>query len=232
MDNNKSLSIKQWADEDRPREKLMLKGCEALSDAELIAIMIGSGTRGGLSAVDLAKQILADYKNDLHSLGKASVKDLMVFKGIGEAKAITIVACLELGRRRQFFDIREKPKITCSTDAYNCVAASMKDLSYEVFKILLLNRANLVTKIETISIGGVAGTVVDPKKIFKLALAEGASSIILTHNHPSGNLSPSSADISITKKLVDAGTTLDINVLDHLIISENGFFSFLDEGMI
>lgn len=231
MSYKKSLSIKEWAEEDRPREKMLLKGRNALSEAELVAILLGMGA-AGLSAVDLAKQILSEYSNDLNDLGKASIKDLMKFKGIGEAKAITIAAALELGRRRQVTAIKEKPRITSSQDAYNCIYASMEDLNHEVFKILLLNRNNKVTKIETISIGGVAGTVVDPKVIFKKALDEQSSSIILSHNHPSGNLKPSQADIDITKKLVKAGKTLEINVLDHLIISEKGYYSFLDEGLI
>ena len=231
MDYKKPLSIKEWAEEDKPREKMLLKGRSALSDAELVAILIGSGT-GGISAVDLAKQILAQYQNDLNDLGRASIKELMKFKGIGEAKAITIAAALELGRRRQSSLVKVKPKITSSQDAYNCLHGPMEDLQHEVFKILLLNRNNRVTRIETISIGGVAGTVVDAKIIFKKAIEEQSSSIILAHNHPSGNLSPSQQDISLTKKLVAAGKTLDINILDHLIISESGYYSFLDEGQI
>lgn len=231
MTDKNPLSIKDWAEADKPREKMLLKGNEALSDAELIAILIRIGS-GGLSAVDLAKQILGSYNNDLNELGRLSIKDLMKFKGIAEAKAITILAALELGRRRQMTQVKEKPKITCSQDAYNCIYSVMEDLNHEVFKILLLNRNNRVTKIETISIGGVAGTVVDPKIIFKKALDEQASSIILTHNHPSGNLKPSQQDITVTKKLVEAGKTLEINILDHLIISDQGFFSFLDEGLL
>jgi len=225
------LSIKQWAEEDKPREKLLLKGKAALSDAELLAILIGSGT-GGVSAVDLSKQILSHFENDLNMLGKANLKDLMQFKGIGEAKAITIIAATELGKRRQLTQVKEKPKITSSADAYNCLYSVMEDLNHEVFKILLLNRNNKVTRIETISTGGVAGTIVDPKIIFKKALDEQSSSIILSHNHPSGNLKPSQADLDITKKLIKAGKTLEINVLDHIIISEKGYYSFLDEGLI
>jgi len=225
------LNIKNWAAEDKPREKMLLKGKEAISDAELIAILIGSGT-GGMSAVDLAKKILSTYSNDLNELGRISIKDLMKFKGIGEAKAITILSALELGRRRQMTQVKVKPKITCSQDAYNCVYPVMEDLKHEVFKILLLNRNNRVTKIETVSVGGVAGTVVDPKIIFKKALDEQASSIILAHNHPSGNLNPSQQDIAVTKKLMEAGKTLEINILDHLIISNQGFYSFLDEGLL
>ena len=228
---NKSLSIKQWAEEDKPREKLLLKGRAALSDAELIAILIGSGT-GGISAVELAKQILLGFDQDLNTLGRASIKELTKFKGIGEAKAITITAALELGRRRQQTQVKEKPKITSSADAYNCVYGTMEDLGHEVFKVIMLNRNNRVTKIETVSIGGVAGTVVDPKIVFKKALDAQASSIILCHNHPSGNLKPSQADLDLTKRLCAAGKTLDVNVLDHLIISDQGYFSFLDEGLV
>ena len=231
MEYKKSFSIKQWAEEDKPREKLLLKGKSALSDAELIAILIGIGSPG-VSAVDLAKQILIHYKNDLNELGRIGVTDLTQFKGIGEAKAITILAALELGRRRQVTKVKERPKITSSHDAYNCLYADMQDLSHEEFKILLLNRNNQVTKIETISQGGVAGTVVDPKVVFKRALDAQASAIILCHNHPSGNLKPSQQDLDITKKLVLAGKTLEISVLDHLIISDKGYFSFLDEGLV
>ena len=225
------FSIKDWAEEDRPREKLMLKGKESLSDTELIAILIGSGSRN-LSAVELSKQILHNYNNDLNQLGRLTITDFQKFKGIGEAKAISIIAALELGRRRQLTDVKDRPKITSSNDAYNCLYSIMEDLNHEVFKILILNRNNQVTRIEDISVGGVAGTVVDPKIIFKKALDANASSIILSHNHPSGNLKPSQADISITKRIVSAGNTLEIRVLDHLIISDKGYFSFLDEGMM
>jgi len=228
---NEHFAIKFWAEEDKPREKLILKGRGALSDAELIAILIGSGTKD-LSAVDLSKMILAKNQNNLYELGRLTLSDLKKFKGIGEAKALTIMAALELGRRRQLTDIKEKPKITSSQDAYNCLYASMEDLTYEVFKIIMLNRNNRVVSIEIISKGGVAGTVVDPKIIFKKALDKQACSIILSHNHPSGNLKPSNADISLTKKLVKAGETMDIKVLDHIIISSKGYYSFLDEGMI
>ena len=231
MNYESKLSIKQWAEEDKPREKLLLKGKSVLSDAELIAILIGMGTQG-ISAVALSKNILAAYSHDLNEMGRVSVADLMKFKGIGEAKAITILAALELGRRRQVTKIKERPKITSSEDAYQCLYAEMEDLNHEEFKVLLLNRNNQVTKMETISIGGVAGTVVDPKVIFKRALDAQASSIILSHNHPSGNLKPSQQDIDVTKKLVQAGKTLEINVLDHIIISDKGYFSFLDEGLV
>lgn len=231
MEYTKSLSIKDWAEEDKPREKMLLKGRDALSDAELIAILIGSGT-GGTSAVELAKQILGFYNNDLSLLGRSSIKELMKFKGIGEAKAVTIAAALEIGRRRQLSQVKTKPKITSSKDAYDCLSAALEDLNHEEFKILILNRSNMVTRIETISKGGVAGTVVDPKIIFKKALDYQASSIILSHNHPSGNLQPSPQDKQITTKLVNAGKFLDIKVLDHIIVSNRGYYSFLDEGMI
>ena len=231
MEPVSNITIKNWADQDRPREKMLLHGRQALSDAELVAILIGSGSRS-VSAVELSKQILSRYDNDLNALGRLTIEDLQKFKGIGEAKAISILAALELGRRKQLTAVKEKPQITTSKDAYNCVYTSMEDLNYEVFKILMLNRNNKVTRIETISTGGVAGTVVDPKIIFKKAIDGYASSLILCHNHPSGNLKPSLADINITKKLVAAGQTLEIKILDHLIISDKGYYSFRDEGLI
>jgi DNA repair protein RadC len=224
-----NLPINKWAEEDRPREKLILKGRSSLTNAEILAIIIGSGSRT-MTAVDLSKHILGEYNNDLHELGKSSVKNLKQFNGIGEAKAISIVAALELGRRRQLTNIVDKPKVASSKDAYECIQGTMADLDHEVFKIILLNRANRVLKIEVISVGGVSGTVVDPKVIFKKALAVQASSIILAHNHPSGNLRPSQADLSVTKRLVKAGESLDIKVIDHLIVAEGGFYSFADEG--
>ncbi len=225
------LSIKSWAEEDRPREKLLQKGRQSLTNAELVAILIGSGSREE-SAVDLSKRILQSTKNNLNELGKTSLVELMKFKGIGEAKAITICAALELGRRRQNADILEKPQIKSSHDAHQVMAAILADLPHEEFWVAYLNRANKVIHREQISLGGVAGTVVDAKIIFKKALEQLASGIILFHNHPSGNLKPSQADINITKKLKKAGLTLDINVLDHLIISERGYYSFADEGVL
>jgi DNA repair protein RadC len=226
----KALTIKEWAEEDRPREKLVLKGKSALSDAELLAILLGSGSRDE-TAVELAKKILKTYDNSLHLLGKTSVKELENFKGIGEAKAVTVIAALEIGRRRQLTDIREQPQIRSSSDAYHLIAPFLVDIHHEEFWILMLNHANHVIARENISKGGVAGTVADAKIIFKRALLQNASSIILVHNHPSGNLKPSHADIDITKKLKQAGIVLEIGVLDHLIISERGFFSFMDEGI-
>ena len=231
MNTEKNLNIKSWSPEDRPREKLILKGKSALSDAELIAILLGSGTRA-LSAVDLAKKVLYPTGNNLHELARLTVKDLTKIPGIGQAKALTIVAALELGRRRKELDGREKTKVTGSKDAYDLIKADLLDISHEEFWILLLNRANRVIKKAQVSQGGVAGTVADPKIIFKLALDELASGIILAHNHPSGNLTASQADLDLTKKLKDAGKLLDIQVLDHLIVAGQKYFSFADEGLM
>jgi DNA repair protein RadC len=231
MNTEKSLKIKSWSPDDRPREKLILKGKSALSDAELIAILLGSGT-STLSAVDLAKKVLAPAGNSLHELARHTVKDLIKIKGIGEAKALSIVAALELGRRRRDFEGEEKPKITGSRDAFDVVKAQLLDIAHEEFWIILLNRANRVIKKSQISQGGVAGTVADPKIIFKLAIEDLASSIILAHNHPSGNLTASQADIDLTKKIKEAGKLLDIQVLDHLIIAGQKYFSFADDGLL
>lgn len=226
---NNGMTIKTWAEEDRPREKLSNKGKASLSDAELIAILIGSGSREE-TAVALSKRILKAVENNLNDLGRCTITDLMKFKGIGEAKAISIVAALELGRRRQLSDVKERPQIKSSRDAYNVIAPILMDLTHEEFWILLLNRANRVMKRVKISSGGTSGTVVDSKVVFKAALEHTASSIILCHNHPSGNTRPSQADLDITRKLKSAGQTLDIAVLDHLIITDRGFYSFADEG--
>lgn len=225
------LNIKRWAAEDRPREKLALKGKSALSDAELIAILLGTGT-SKRSAVDLAKNILQAVNNDLNELARLSVKDLMKIKGIGEAKAITIISALELGRRRKDFQAEERPKIGSSADAYEILKADLLDIPYEAFWIILLNRANRVIKKHQISQGGVAGTVADPKIIFKIAVEELACGIILAHNHPSGNLTASQADLELTRKVKESGKLLDIQVLDHLIIAGKKYFSFADEGLL
>lgn len=225
------LPITSWAEEDRPREKLLNRGKQHLSDAELIAILLGSGSREE-TAVSLAQKILKMQENNLNELGKCSLTELMKFKGIGEAKAITIVAAMELGRRRQLSDIKERPQIKSSRDAFNLIAPMLMDLQHEEFWILMMNRSNRVVSRECISTGGVSGTVVDAKIVFRKALEVLASSIILCHNHPSGNLKPSQADIDLTKKLKRAGSNLDISVLDHLIVSERGFYSFADEGLM
>ncbi len=224
-------NILSWAEEDRPREKLMLKGRSALSDAELIAILIGSGTRE-LSAVDLSKLILHSVGNNLNELAKLSINDLMKFKGVGDAKAISIAAALELGRRRKDSEVLKKARITSSVDAYDIIRPYLMDLSHEQFWVLLLNRANEVIRPFQVSIGGVAGTVADPKIIFKSAIEYLASAIILVHNHPSGNLTPSQADKDLTKRVKEAGRLLDIPILDHLIFGDNGYFSFADEGIL
>lgn len=225
------LNILSWAEEDRPREKLLLKGKSALSDAELIAILIGSGTRS-LSAVDVAKMILGNAENNLNNLARFSVKELQKIKGIGEAKAISIVSALELGRRRKESDFLEKVKITCSNDIYQLMKPELLDLPKEEFWIILLNRANGLLKKEQVSSGGISGTVADPKIIFKAALDQFASSIILVHNHPSGNLKPSRADLDLTKKMKHAGELLEIPVLDHIIFGDEGYLSFADEGIL
>jgi DNA repair protein RadC len=223
--------ILSWAEEDRPREKLMTKGKAVLTDAELIAILMGSGTRE-LTAVDLAKLILKSVDGSLHDLAKLGIKDLTKFKGVGEAKAISIIAALELGRRRKDSDVPKKEKIMSSADAYEVIRPYLMDLSYEQFWVLLLSRSNEVMRKEQISSGGVSGTVADPKMIFKVALEHLASGIILVHNHPSGNLKPSHADIDLTKKIKEGGKLLDLPILDHLIFTNEGYFSFADEGML
>lgn len=227
----KKLSIKQWAEEDRPREKLIQKGRGALSDAELIGIQIGSGTKS-LTAVDIAKLILKDHQSDLNRVAKLSVSDLIKYPGIGTARAINIVSALELGRRRRPLKTEEKPKIRSSADVYNIIKPELMDLDHEEFWLLLLNRGNMVIKKHKVSNGGVAGTIADPKLIFKVALEHLASSIILIHNHPSGNLKPSEADQRLTRQLTDAGKLLDISVLDHLIYTDANYFSFADEQLI
>ena len=232
MEDVKYLKILSWAEEDRPREKLILKGKESLSDAELMAILLGSGTVS-LSAVDVAKLVLKGCSNNLNDLAKLSVKDLQKFKGIGEAKAITIISALELGRRRKDAAGQNKRvKITCASDAFDIMKPHLLDLQHEEFWIILLNRSNAVIKKVFISSGGIAGTVADPKLIYKHALEHLASAIILVHNHPSGNLKPSEADISLTRKLKQAGSFLEIPVLDHLIFTDHGYYSFADEDKL
>ncbi|MHA4894541.1 RadC family protein [Pedobacter sp. PWIIR3] len=225
------LGIKFWAEADRPREKMLVNGRRHLTDAELIAILIGSGNKDE-SAVELSKRILSHFKNDLDYLGKASISDLSKFKGIGEAKAISVVAALELGRRRKDVITTDMPKISSSRDAFQTLFPAFSDLNHEEFWILLLNRGNLVIAKHLVSKGGMAGTVADPKLIFKAALDHNAANIILAHNHPSGNLKPSHEDIKLTEKMVAAGRMMDLPVLDHLIISNHKYLSFGDEGLI
>lgn len=225
------ITIKSWAEDDRPREKLATKGKRFLSDAELIAILIGSGNKNE-SAVELSKRILLACDNSLAQLGKLSIQELSKFKGIGEAKAISIIAALELGQRRKDSPTAPKPHISSSRDAYTIIAAQLADLNHEEFWMLLLNRANKVISTHLISKGGQAGTIADPKIIFQTAVENHAASLIFAHNHPSGNLKPSQSDIDLTRKLLAAGQLLDIAVLDHLIITDHGFYSFADEGML
>lgn len=229
--SERHLPISAWAEDDRPREKLLLKSASALSDAELIAILLGSGSRNE-SAVGLARRILDHYQQNLNDLGRTSIADLKTFKGIGEAKAITLMAAMELGRRRQHKEARSLPAIRNSGDAYQLLQPIVADLDHEQFWIILLNRAHQVMNLEQVSAGGVAGTVVDPKIIFRRALHGQASSIILCHNHPSGNLKPSPSDLDITKRLKLAGQQLEIPVVDHLIVTHRGFYSFADEGLL
>lgn len=229
--NRDHLRIPQWAEDDRPREKLLIKGRSSLSDAELLAILLGTGTKAR-SAVDLAKQVLQQADQNLNNLARLSVKDLTKIKGIGEAKAISIVSALELGRRRKDSFNPGRPRITNSIDVAEMMRQDLMDLNHEEFWIVILNRANYVLRKNKISSGGISGTVADPKLIFKSALDHSGSSIILVHNHPSGNLQPSQADISLTKTLKEAGKFLEIPVLDHIIVSDNSYFSFADEGMI
>lgn len=225
------LNIKKWAEEDRPREKLLMKGKSSLSDAELIAILIGTGT-ASQSAVDLAKQILLSVNNDLDELARLTVADLMKIKGIGEAKAIAIVSALELGRRRKDSVGQEKPKINTSSLAFEEVKAELLDLPQEEFWILLLNRATQLIRKQKVSLGGIHATYVDPKVIFKHALEAGAANIILAHNHPSGNTTPSQADLDLTRKLKEGGKLLDIQLLDHIIVAGKSYLSFADEGLL
>lgn len=224
-------SIKNWADDDRPREKLMLKGKTSLSDAELIAILIGSGNTEE-SAVELSRRILHANNDNLVDLSRMSLHELIKFKGIGEAKAISIIAALELGKRRRSAEARERKTITSSKDAFEQMYATTADLDYEKFWVMLLDQANKVIRIAEVSEGGITGTIADPKKIFKVALEGNACNIILCHNHPSGQLKPSEADIKITEKLKRSGEIIDVKVLDHLIIGIDGFFSFADEGIL
>lgn len=231
MGEYNNLKIKEWAVEDRPREKLLKKGIQSLSNAEIIALLIGSGTKNE-SAVDLSKRILKSVNNNLNELGKLDVNELIKNKGIGEAKAITIIAALELGRRRKVSEIIEKKKITQSNDVFEFFQPLLGDLPHEEFWILLLNRSNRIVEKKKISQGGVSGTVIDVKIILKHALENLASSIILCHNHPSGNKMPSKADDNITRKLVEGSTLLDIKVLDHIIIADTDYYSYADEGTI
>ena len=227
--NKTSTSIKNWAIDDRPREKLLSKGAAGLSDSELLAILIINGHKER-SALELAKDILRLGNNNLNELGKLSLKDLQSVKGIGEAKAISIASALELGRRRHAANALEKKIIKSSSDIAQYLRAMIKDFCYEVFAVLFLNKANKINHFEIISRGGITGTVADPRIILKIALEQDATSIVLCHNHPSGNLKPSRADEDLTFKIKEAAKYFDIRVMDHIIVSEEGYYSFADEG--
>ena len=224
-------SIKEWAKDDRPREKLLAKGPQTLSDSELLAILITTGNREK-SALDLAKDVLQLGKNNLPELGKLTVKELTRIRGIGEAKAITIVAALEIGRRRQALAYREKSLVTGSSDVAGYLQTLLKDHRHEVFAVLFLNRANKINHFEIVSEGGITGTVADPRVILKKALEQDAVSLILCHNHPSGSLRPSRADEDLTQMIKEAAKFFDIKILDHIIVSEDGYYSFADEGLL
>ncbi|MDX2413602.1 MAG: DNA repair protein RadC [Bacteroidales bacterium] len=226
-----SLKIKDWALEDRPREKLLYKGIAALSDAELIAILLGSGNNEQ-SAVDLARDVLKLADNKLMKLGKLGIGDLQQLKGVGEVKAINIMAAMELGRRRKASDITDDQKIRSSNDVYALFHPLLSDLSYEEFWLIYLNRSNKVISRLKISQGGISGTITDVRLIMKKALEVLASSIIICHNHPSGNREPSDADKRITQKIKEAASYFDISLLDHLIVTDNGFYSFADSGIL
>ena len=230
QENN--YSIKQWAKDDRPREKLLNHGPSHLSDSELLAILLNHGTRDK-SAIDLGKEVMQLGKNNLNELGKLAVKDLMRIKGIGEAKAITIAAALELGRRRQASSHLQKPIVSTSRDLANYLQSLFQDHNRGIFAVAFLNQSNRINHIETVSEGGIiTGTIADPRIILKKALEENAVSLVLCHNHPSGSLKPSRQDEEITKKIKEAAKYFDIKVLDHIIVSDSGYFSFADEGIL
>lgn len=231
MDTYPSIRIFELAEEDRPREKLLLKGKAALSDAELIAILIGTGT-AACSSVDLARMLLASVGNNLGAVARMSVSDLCKFKGIGEAKAISIISALELGRRRKEQEPPKFLKITGSRQIYELMRPDLHDESVEQVYLLLLNRTNGLIKKERVSQGGISASVVDPKVVFRFALEQGAHSLILIHNHPSGNLQPSESDKRLTQRLQKIGKELEILLLDHLIYTDQGYFSFADEGIM
>ena len=231
QEKSTSLSIKNWSDDDKPREKLVQKGKSVLSNAELIAILIGSGSRNE-SAVELSKRILASVNNNLNDLGKLSIKQLTQFKGIGEAKAITIIAALEIGRRRRGEDVEKINVITSSKSAFEVLQPNLGELQHEEFWIIYLNNSNKILHKAQLSKGGITGTLVDVRLVMKQALEFGAVGLILAHNHPSGTLKPSLVDKEITQKLKTAAQILDIKVLDHLIITQKDYFSFADKGIL
>ena len=231
MEEYHKLNIKNWAIEDRPREKLLYRGISSLSDAELVAILIGSGNSEE-TAVELSRRILEKVKNNLNELGKLNVENLKTFKGIGEAKAISIIAAMELGRRRNHSSALELDKITGSSDVARYLRPLIGDIPYEESWVLFLNRQNKIIDKQRLSQGGMTGTVIDVRLVLKMALEKHATSLIFAHNHPSGNLEASDADRKITRQIKDAGVIMDIPLLDHLIITQGGYFSFADEGLL
>ncbi len=231
MRPNSIQSIKNWATEDRPREKMLAKGREALSDAELIAILIGSGNSNE-SAVDLSRRILKDVNDNLIQLSQLNINDLMNYNGIGEAKAISIAAALELGRRRRFAETAQQQHIRNSKEAFEYFYMRMSDLQHEQFWVMLLNPKNKVIKLVKVSDGGINGTTADPKRIFKIAVENNATALMLCHNHPSGSVKPSDSDIALTKNIVNGGKLLEIKILDHIVIGIDNYFSFADSGLI
>jgi DNA repair protein RadC len=227
----KSSGIKNWAKEDRPREKMLQKGAFSLSDSELLAILLGSGNKNE-TAVDLARRILKDADDNLQELSKHTVQSLSKYNGVGLAKAVTVMAALELGKRRTSSDVSKRQQVTCSKEIYDLISMHLLDQPYEHVWTIFLNRQNKILHKELISTGGIAGAMFEPNRILRTALEVYATGIVLCHNHPSGNLIPSKEDIQMTKKIKEAATLLDIKLLDHLIVGENGYYSFFDEGMI
>lgn len=228
-EDKKFLTIKQWKEDDRPREKMLDKGKASLSDAELIAIIIGTGNREE-SAVALSKRILLRFDHNLNALATMTIDDLMAFKGIGKSKAVSIMSAMELGKRRSMEHAKEKKKVNSSVAAFEIMQPFIGDLLHEEFWILFLNNANNLLDKSQLSKGGIHATLVDVRLIFKKAISKGATSIILCHNHPSGSLTPSHSDLQLTKKIIKGGELLDIKVLDHIIVSQHGYFSFADEN--
>jgi len=231
MNEYRKMNLKEWAVEDRPREKFMSGGPRSLSDAELVAILLGSGNLKE-TAVELGRRVLSSVNNDLNELGRKELSYLTAFNGIGEAKGVTIMAALELGRRRKEAGVSQKKKITCSRDAADFFTPLLQDLNHEEFWILLLDRGNKILDHYRISQGGISGTVIDVRIILKTALEKLASSIILCHNHPSGTMEASDADLKITRKMLKAAGLMDISILDHIIIGQNNYLSMADEGIL
>lgn len=225
------MSIKFLAEDDRPREKFLMKGKNALSDAELLAIIMGSGNRQE-SAVDLARRILNTVENNWHQLSKLSVKDLMKFNGVGEAKAISIASALEIGRRRAAQEVPERKKMTCSKDVFEFLKPYLGDLQTEEFWAVLVNQNNRILHFSQLTTGGISSSIVDVRILFKTALEHFATAVFVAHNHPSGNLKPSQDDIRITKQIAEGGNFLNIKLLDHLILNQTSYYSFADEGLL